>query len=56
MKKIAFATFGLVTLCAATFAAPSSLRHSQPAKPTLTAVIPPPTCPPNDPNGCGIYE
>ena len=56
MKKIALASFGVLALVASTFAAPAGFRHSQPSKPTLTAVIPPPTCPPNDPNGCGIYE
>ncbi len=26
-------------------------------KPTVTAAtIPPPICPPNEPNGCGIYD
>lgn len=56
MKKIALASFGVLALVASTFAAPAGFFHSAPVKPTITARIPPASCPYNDPNGCGILD
>lgn len=64
MKKLIFTAATLLVLAGSTFQIstvqnPQIAGKTKPTKPTggaTTDSIPPPTCPPNDPNGCGIYE
>jgi hypothetical protein len=61
MKKLVFAAVTMMVLAGSTFAVP---MFSTPAAPAVAATvkggakpasIPPPSCPVNDPNGCGIF-
>jgi hypothetical protein len=57
MKKIVFTALTLMVLAGSTFTI--STVHAgdgTPAKPsTKSAQIPPPSCPIDDPRGCGIF-
>ncbi len=61
MKKLVFAALTLMVLAGSTFAVPASneatvLAQVTKKKPAAQpADIPPPSCPINDPDGCGIY-
>ena len=63
MKKLIFTAATLMVLAGSTFQIPMvngtqiADKTTKPGKPGATPdTIPPPTCPPNDPNGCGIYD
>ena len=61
MKKLMFAAATLLILAGSTFqivATPNTevAGTTKPKAGPKTDAIPPPTCPPSDPNGCGIYE
>ena len=61
MKKLIFTAATLLVLAGSTFQV-ASVHNTQiadktkPKSPTTSASIPPPTCPTNDPNGCGIFD
>jgi hypothetical protein len=64
MKKLILTAAALLILAGSTFqtATLSTTQIAQKTKPKTptsgptTDSIPPPTCPPNDPNGCGIFD
>jgi hypothetical protein len=64
MKNLILTAAALLVLAGSTFqmVTVNNSQISATAKPkTLTTgpaaqTIPPPTCPPNDPNGCGIFD
>lgn len=62
MKKLIFTAATLLVLAGSTFqiANVKSTEIAGKTKPksptTSSSTIPPPTCPPNDPNGCGIFD
>ena len=64
MKKLIFTATALLVLAGSTFqfAAVSTTQIAQKTKPKnptsgpIVDSIPPPTCPLNDPNGCGIFD
>jgi hypothetical protein len=61
MKKFMFAAITLMVLAGSTFIVPavnagSPETHAAATKTTAKPdMIPPPTCPIDDPNGCGIF-
>jgi hypothetical protein len=60
MKKLVFAALTLLVLAGSTFSvAPShegTIVAQTKKKPTVQPLsIPPPSCPYDDPNGCGIF-
>ena len=63
MKKLMFTAATLLVLAGSAFQTASFNTQiagkGKPTSPTSgpkTDSIPPPTCPPSDPNGCGIYD
>ena len=63
MKKLMFTAAALLVLAGSAFQTVSVntqiAAKGKPTTPTAgpkTDSIPPPTCPPNDPNGCGILD
>lgn len=58
MKKFLLSTTALFILAGSTFAVSTPSAMAATKKPKvrpMASEIPPPTCPPNDPNGCGIF-
>jgi hypothetical protein len=61
MKKLLFAAIALMVLAGSTFTTPtfkndSNLAQVTKKKPAASPDdIPPPSCPVDDPNGCGIF-
>ena len=64
MKKLIFTATALLILAGSTFqvatiSGTQIAGKTKPKSPTSGATtdsIPPPTCPMNDPNGCGIFD
>ncbi len=54
MKKIMFSALTLMVLAGST-ATVSAMHTAAPKTSVKSATIPPPSCPVDDPRGCGIY-
>ncbi len=64
MKKLMLTAAALLILAGSTFQVAhvtgtqlaGTTKPKTPTSGPTTDSIPPPTCPPNDPNGCGIFD
>jgi hypothetical protein len=57
MKKLVFTSVALFALVGSVYTVSAPVAQAQVKKATpQPAAIPVPTCPANDPNGCGIYQ
>ena len=58
MKKLVYTSVALLALVGSvyTVSAPVAAQAQVKKTPAQPAAIPVPTCPANDPNGCGIFE